>query len=88
MARKRKPSVAELANDASLRWNDYKWGEVLVSDTHSEDLRFIGRDGDMVRLATLGGMSALPEPVHMLTVRRRVFVPGPAYLETKTAVVV
>lgn len=87
MARKRKPSEAELANDPSLRWNpDYKWGEVLLSDTHGECLRFHSRDGYMLYLAMLGGITKLPDPVHMLSVRRGVFVMKPATQEDKEAI--
>lgn len=70
MAKKYQPSQADLANDASLRWNDYRKGEAIISDSHPDQiLRFSRRAGDKVYLMTLA-MAELPEPVAALSIRR------------------
>lgn len=82
MAKKRKPSEAELVNDASLRWNDYKWGEVLEVD--GKRLRFVARDGEQVELATLDGIAPAGS-FPMLSVRRPAFAAVPATQEDKAS---
>jgi len=68
---KGKPTAAQIANDASLRWCPYRMFELVYSDTHGRPLRFVryASPGQVV-LATLGGMGELPGTVHELTVRR------------------
>jgi hypothetical protein len=72
--KKRIPSKLELENDPSLRWNDYKRWEVVMSDVHSELRRFHSREGDQARLATVNGMEVLPELVPLLSIRRPVTI--------------
>jgi hypothetical protein len=68
--KKRQITAAELANDPSLRWHLYNYGEALWSDGHKAELRFVGYEGDKVRLATLDGIRPLPAAVPCLSVRR------------------
>ena len=74
--KKRVPSAEEIANDASLRWVDYRQGEALWSDDHQAELRFNGRTEDgKIQLATLLGIAPLPEPVAWNRVRRLTVMP-------------
>lgn len=68
--KKHVPSLEEIANDPSLRWFPYRTAEVIFSDTHGTELRFMGYDGEQVKLATLNGIAPIAETVHRLTVRR------------------
>lgn len=56
---KRAPSAEELANDPSLRWNEYRWWEVLWSDGHGDPVRFERREAGGVRLSSLDGIVPL-----------------------------
>lgn len=71
MAKKRKPTEAELANDPSLRWNDYKWGEILEVDGQ-ESLRFLRRDANKIVMASVNGIKEIGA-FAVLSVRRPLF---------------
>ncbi len=75
-SRKRKGTGEEIANDPTLRWNPYRWGEQLFSDKHGDFRRFVGYAPDgRILLASLNGIAPETEPVDPLRVRRP--TPGP-----------
>lgn len=67
---KRKPNPDELANDPSLRWSPYSKWELVWSDAHNDQLRFVGYEEGGVRLATVNGIANLPGLVSPLSIRR------------------
>lgn len=69
MSKKRTPTVDELANDPSLRWNEYRHGETLHSDALGL-VRFLRREGDQIVVATLAGIAEIAERQNALSVRR------------------
>lgn len=71
MAKKHTPSPTELVNDPSLRWNPYRWGEVVTCDLYPEPVRFHSytADGKIV-VASVNSISPLGEPVDRMRVRR------------------
>ncbi len=68
--KKRIPSPEELVNDPSLRWTDYKQWEGIWSDLHQQELRFVKREKDRIKLATMDGIADVPGFVPLLSVRR------------------
>ena len=63
---------AELINDPSLRWCPYRRWELLWSDLHQTEVRFLEYRGDLVAVATLNGIAPYPEPhPTRLQVRRK-----------------
>ncbi len=67
---KHKPTAEQIKNDPSLRWCPYRSMEVVFSDAHQTELRFIRYEGQMVRLAELNSIAELPELVQASTIRR------------------
>lgn len=64
-------STVQLTNDPSLRWCPYRYGEVVYSDSHEKELRFLGyADNANVRLGTINGIAEIAGHVNELTVRR------------------
>lgn len=61
---------AELANDPSLKWCPYREAEAVWSDLHRTDVRFLRYEEGKVRLATIDGISPLPDLVERTQVRR------------------
>lgn len=70
MSKKIKFTEEQLKNDPSLGVAPYHIGEALWSDHHNQILRFYGYKGEKVRLATVMGLSPLPELVKQEQVRR------------------
>jgi hypothetical protein len=73
MARKRIPTPEEIANDPSLKWCGYRFGELVWSDYHQESVRFVCYmlpSCEFVRLASLNSIAELPGEYHRLTIRR------------------
>ena len=64
------PTEEELANDPSLMWVPYRRWEPIWSDDHGANLRFVEYVGDLVKLASLDGISELPGLVKKLGIRR------------------
>ena len=60
----------ELANDPSLRWSSYQKYEIVWSDSHHQDLRFVQYENGLVRLSTINAMDNLPDLVDKLSIRR------------------
>lgn len=86
MAKKYKPSEAELVNDPSLRWNDYKWGEVLEIVGLTGLVRFIRRDHEDIYVGSMT-LAERPIPYHRLSVRRPVYQPKPLSQDDKVSIV-
>ena len=71
MAKKQKYSESELRNDPSLKWCPYRRAEVVWSDAHQAEVRFMEYVGcDRARTATLNGIADMPGTVHRLGIRR------------------
>lgn len=69
--RKHVPSAAELANDPSLRWCPYRKFELVWSDTHQTEMRFVEYlTGGKVTLATEAGMAVVEGSYDALSIRR------------------
>jgi signal transduction histidine kinase len=62
--------AAQLINDPSLRWCAYRMWEVVWSDVHQIELRFVRYENGKAKLASLAGMAELPDLVDPLSVRR------------------
>ena len=71
---KHKATPEEIANDPSLKWCGYQWGECVVSDTLG-DVRFIRYEADGIRVATISGIKELPDLVSPLQIRRHTLRP-------------
>lgn len=86
MAKKYKPTEAELVNDPSLKYHpDYKWGEALECDFFEERVRFLERlKSGRIKLASLV-LAPLPNTFDPLCVRRPVFKFSPMTQEEKEA---
>lgn len=68
--RKRVHSAAELANDPSLRYCPYRKFELVWSDSHQTEMRFVEYVGDKIILATEAGMAVVDGLWDMLSIRR------------------
>lgn len=64
------PSAAELVNDPSLKWHQYKQGEAVYCETLQENVRFMSYQQDKVKLATLNGIAEIPGLFDKLSIRR------------------
>lgn len=78
--KKIKYSDAELVNDPSLRWCQYRYGELIWSDVHDGPARFDRYEGDGVRLLTDVAMAPMNSIVGRLQVRRPSAGDAPAKL--------
>ena len=67
---KRGFSQAELRNDPSLKWCEYRFGEMLWSDIHQTEVRFARYEEELVRVCSLNGIEELPDLVSSVWVRR------------------
>src|ERR1700730_5967667 len=65
-----KPTAEQIANDPSLKWIGYRRGELVWSDLHSANVRFLEYSEGKVRLATLDGIAPLPDLAEENQVRR------------------
>jgi hypothetical protein len=71
VTKQRKASPEELVNDPSLKWNPYRPWELLQSDAHCGLVRFLEyTDDGRVRVATVHGITPLPQTAEALQVRR------------------
>ena len=66
----RRSTAEEIVNDPSLRWCAYRYGELVHSDAHAAQVRFVRYERGKIRVATLNGISNLPGLVDPLKVRR------------------
>lgn len=76
MAKKtKKPAIhkatdVEIRNDPSLRWNYYRPWEIVWSDLHNTEVRFLRYEGDKIAVASLHGITELSDRVGVLQIRR------------------
>ena len=69
--RKHAPSAAELVNDPSLKYCPYRTFELVWSDSHSTEMRFVAYLANgKVRLATEAGMAVIAGEFDVLSIRR------------------
>lgn len=68
--KKRKPTEGELANDPSLRWCGYRRFELVWSDTHKTEMRFVEYlPNGKVRLANMM-LGIIPGEYNASSIRR------------------
>lgn len=60
----------ELENDPSLKWFPYHRWEALWHEEKQANFRFVRYEDGMIRIATMNGISELPELVKKTDVRR------------------
>ncbi len=68
--KKHKAIAEEIANDPSLKYVQYQWGESIWSDDRQETVRFIRYEDEMIRIAESLGIREIPVLVNPLSVRR------------------
>lgn len=69
--RKHIPSAAELVNDPSLKYCPYRTFELVWSDSHRTEMRFVAYlASGKVRLATEAGMALVDGEFDILSIRR------------------
>ena len=86
MAKKHRPTEAELINDPSLRWTKYQYGEALECDHFTEQVRFWKYTAEgRIKLKTLV-LAEMGDDYDPLLIRRPKFKMEPMNQEDKAAV--